>query len=144
MLACPKKSRAEVVDGSLIVSLPAAEKPCVWKMDMARVHSAALEIREENGVFILGVKGAKGDVTDIAPFAKKKTADAALVAITRAMMKKSGHRWVKISLILLGILVLFSLFSRGSSHNGNSTAPVSASRNIEHGKPLAADEVFGN
>lgn len=140
MLACRKKSRAEVVDGSLIVSLPDAEKPCVWKMDMSRVHSAALEVREENGLYILGVKGARGDVADIAPFAQKKKADAALVSITRALMKKKDRKWLKIVVAVLLVFLLLSLFSgNGGNRNG-----VVSSGSLERGKPLPAEQVFGN
>lgn len=145
MIACCKKTRATIVDGSLVVSLPHAEKPCVWKMDMARIHSAALELREENNNFILGIKGAKGDVTDIAGFADKKRAETALASITRAMLKggaKKSRRWLKIILVLFAVFVLFLLIFGGGGQSG--TSRVSSPGKLEQGKLLQAEDVFKN
>ena len=85
-------SSARVVDGTLVLSLPDAMAPVVWRMDLGQVKSSALEVREkEDGSFVLTLKTPKGDVTDIAPFAERGRALKALMAVSAAMEHAHGH-----------------------------------------------------
>lgn len=85
-------SSASVVDGTLIISLPQAITPVVWRMDLGPVRASALEVRSlENGTHVLTLKTPKGDIHDIAPFAQRGRAIEALMAVSRAMEQAQGQ-----------------------------------------------------
>ena len=51
---------AKVVDGTLILSLPDAISPVVWRMELGHAKSSAIEVREQdNGTFMLTLKTAR-------------------------------------------------------------------------------------
>ncbi len=91
-------SSARVVDGTLILSLPDAVSPVIWRMDLGHAKASAIEVREqdgEDGYFVLTLKTPKSDVHDIAPFATRSKAVSALMAVSRAMeqaQEKTGGR----------------------------------------------------
>jgi len=83
-------SSAKVVDGALILSLPDAISPVVWRMDLSSVKSSALEVRDQkDGTFMLTLKTPRDDVTNIAPFTDKAVAVRALMAVSHAL--ETGH-----------------------------------------------------
>ncbi len=83
---------ASVIDSTLILSLPDAITPVVWRLDLGQTKASALEVRErEEGVFTLLLKTPRGDVNDIANFATRGRAVAALMAVTRAMEQAHGQ-----------------------------------------------------
>lgn len=83
---------ASVIDNTLILSLPDAITPVVWRLDLGQTKASALEVRErEEGVFALLLKTPRGDVNDIANFATRGRAVAALMAVTRAMEQAQGQ-----------------------------------------------------
>jgi hypothetical protein len=83
---------ASVVDGTLILSLPDAITPIVWRLDLVHAKASALEVREaENATFILALKTPRGDVNEIAKFASRGRAVAALMCVTRAMEQAHGQ-----------------------------------------------------
>jgi hypothetical protein len=83
---------AKVVDGTLILSLPDAIAPVVWRMELGHAKSSAIEVREQdNGTFMLTLKTPKGDINDIAPYDSRAKAVTALVAISRAMEHAHGE-----------------------------------------------------
>ena len=83
---------ARVIDGTLIISLPQALTPVVWRMEMGHVRSSALEVRtQEGGTFMLTLKTPKGDISDIALFDNRGRAVEALMAVSRAMEQAQGH-----------------------------------------------------
>ena len=85
-------SSACVVDGTLILSLPDAITPSVWRMDLGHAKSSALEVRENaDKTFTLVLKTPRGDVNDIAPFANKALAVKALMAVSRALEQSQGQ-----------------------------------------------------
>ncbi len=85
-------SSARVVDGTLILSLPDAVSPVVWRMDLGHVTASALEVREKgDGIYILTLKTPKGDVSEIAPFADRSRAVRALMAVSTAMENAQGQ-----------------------------------------------------
>lgn len=86
------ESTASVVDGHLILSLPDAINPIVWKMELGSVKSSALEVRKTpDNSFLLLLKTAKGDVHDIAPFEEKEKAVKALMAVSHALKNAQGQ-----------------------------------------------------
>ncbi|HEY0901136.1 MAG TPA: hypothetical protein VGD95_03330 [Micavibrio sp.] len=83
---------ASVVDGTLIIALPQAITPVVWRMELGHVRASALEVRaQENGVYMLTLKTPKGDVHDIAPFSSRGQAVQALMSVSRAMEQAHGQ-----------------------------------------------------
>ena len=86
-------SSAKVVDGTLVISMPDAISPVVWRMDFGHAKSSAIEVRDNDGHYVLVLKTPKGDVNDIAPFDSKAKAVNALMAVSRAM--EQGHGQIK-------------------------------------------------
>jgi hypothetical protein len=85
-------SSAKVVDGALILSLPDAISPVVWRMDLTSVKSSALEVRDQkDGTFMLTLKTPRDDVTNIAPFTEKAIAVRALMAVSYALEQGQTH-----------------------------------------------------
>lgn len=83
---------ASVVDGTLILSLPDAITPIVWRLDLVHAKASALEVREgDNATFILALKTPRGDVNEIAKFTSRGRAVAALMSVTRAMEQAHGQ-----------------------------------------------------
>lgn len=82
---------ASVVDGSLIISLPNAVSPVVWRLDLGQARASALEVREKDNLFTLLLKTPRGDVNDIASFDTKAKAVAALMAVSDAMRHAHGQ-----------------------------------------------------
>ena len=80
------ESSACVVDGSLILTLPNAINPVVWRMELGNVKTSALEVRNSSdGYYNLILKTPKGDVHDIAPFENKEAAVSALIKVSNAL-----------------------------------------------------------
>ncbi len=84
-------SSAKVVDGTLVLSMPDAISPVVWRMDFGQSKSSALEVREVEGTYKLMLKTPKGDISDVAPFDSKAKAVNALMAVSKAMEQGQGN-----------------------------------------------------
>lgn len=84
------QSTAKVVDGNLILTLPDALNPVIWRMELGNVKSSALEIRSNDNLFVLALKTPKGDVHDIAPFENRERALHALMQVSDALGKAGG------------------------------------------------------
>lgn len=86
------ESSAKVVDGNLIISMPDALNPVVWRMELGSVKASALEVRGhgENGQHMLFLKTPKGDIHDIAPFDTKEKAVNALMHVSAALQSAQG------------------------------------------------------
>ena len=78
-------SSAKVVNDTLVLSLPDAKSPIVWRMELADIKAAAFEVQEKESDFILVMKKPKGDVQDIAPFDSRAKALKALMSASQAM-----------------------------------------------------------
>ena len=83
---------ASVVDGTLILSLPDALTPVIWRLELGQARASAMEVRDrEDGSFVLLLKTPRGDVNDIAAFSSRGRAVAALMTISRAMEQAHGQ-----------------------------------------------------
>ena len=83
---------ARVVDGTLVLSLPDATTPVVWRLDLSQTKASALEVRGlENGAYALVLRTPKGEVHEIAPYEVKAGAVRALMAVSRALEAGQGH-----------------------------------------------------
>jgi hypothetical protein len=79
-------SSARLVDGMLVISLPDAMSPVVWRMDLAPVRASALEVRSKSdGTHTLVLKNVKGEASEIAPFDDRAKAVRALMVISAAL-----------------------------------------------------------
>ena len=78
-------SSARVSGNALILTLPDATAPVVWRFDLSHVRSSALEVREQNDKFMLVIKTPRGDSHDVAAFAERGGAVRALMAASRAL-----------------------------------------------------------
>jgi hypothetical protein len=124
---------ADVVDDYLILSLPNALEPVVWRMAMDKIGTAAFEVKQEakSEKANLILKPKKGTAEIIAPFATKEEAIEALVAASNAMHNGSTHnaptrknniiknnskisnssetqKWI---IVLLGAIIVIGLYS---------------------------------
>lgn len=88
-------SSARVVDGKLILSYPEALTPVVWQMDLSDAKASALEVRETPKGITLVLKTLKGETVEIAPFATKGEAVAALMAAAKAL--EGAHGQIRIA-----------------------------------------------
>lgn len=87
------ESSAKVVDGNLILSLPDAINPIVWRMELGSVKASALEVKTQNaeGPFVLTLKTPKGDVHEIAPYETRDGAVTALMRVSNALQSAEGR-----------------------------------------------------
>ena len=84
------ESTAKVVDGNLILNLPDAINPVIWRMELGNVKASALEVRANDNLFLLALKTPKGEVHDIAPFENRDRAVYALMQVSHALGKAEG------------------------------------------------------
>ncbi len=85
-------SNVKIVDGKLILSLPEAQTPVVWQMDLNKAQSASftvIENKKENN-FTLVFKSDDGSTDEIAPFDEKQTAVEILMATSNALQNAHG------------------------------------------------------
>lgn len=123
---------ASVVDGTLIISLPQAVTPVVWRMELGYVRASALEVRtQDDGIYMLTLKTPKGDVHDIAPFSTRGKAVQALMSVSRAMEQAHGQ--------------MRSAAANGTGNTADNmqTTTVSAARHQESSKGRFITGVVG-
>jgi hypothetical protein len=155
-------SSAKVVDGSLILSLPDAINPVVWRMELGNVKASALEVLTVNdNVFQLSLKTAKGEVHEIAPFDTRDKAVQALMNVSSALQNAHGKmtpvsstttqtapvhqtaegsssvwKWLLSIVGILFAIYILSLLFVGAP----STPSSSAAGAVESGIPMSADQ----
>jgi hypothetical protein len=119
------ESSAKVVDGSLIISLPDALNPIVWRMELGSVKASALEVRPHanDGTFILSLKTPKGDVHDIAPFNSRDVAVRALMRVSNALQGASG-KMIAPSIPLPGVTTAQDMPSRPALSSGTGSVSL--------------------
>lgn len=84
-------SSASVIDGNLIISLPDAIAPVVWRMDLKKIEASSLEVRDnKDDTFTLTFKTDKGQKEDVAPFDSRAKAVKALMVVSAAMHRTGG------------------------------------------------------
>lgn len=158
-----KRSRtnasAKVVDGSLIITLPDAKNPVVWRMALGETRAAALEVIARGDEHVLILKTPKGSSTDIAPFDKREQASDALMAVARAMEQAEGRikpasgaslpvppkrektwKWLIPLALILAALFFFSQTASMTAPVGTAnTAGKAGGGANDIGVPLSAD-----
>ncbi len=86
-------SSAEVVEKHLILSLPNAIDPVVWRMALTKIGTASFEVKPVKGKenYKLVLKPKKGAAELIAPFETKDEALEALVHASNALQRPEGE-----------------------------------------------------
>lgn len=84
-------SSAKVVGDTLVLSLPDARSPVVWRMELGNIKAAAFEIKQDGDAWTLVMKTPKGEAQNIAPYDTKAGAVRALMMASRAM-EQAGTR----------------------------------------------------
>lgn len=82
---------AKILDGVLILTLPDAQRPVVWQMELGQTKASAMEVREQDDAFILVLKTPRQDVVEIAPYDSRDKAVRALLAISKALESAQGQ-----------------------------------------------------
>lgn len=90
------ESTAKIVDNTLVLSLPGAKSPVVWRMDLSEIKSAAFEVQQEEDLYLLMMKTPKGAAQKIAPFETRDGAMKALMATSTAMGQASQRATVSV------------------------------------------------
>ena len=86
-----KNASARVVDGALVLSLPNAVQPVVWRMELGHAKASAMELRElAGGQTDLTLISQRGEERRIATFDHKGDALAALMKISKALHGAKG------------------------------------------------------
>lgn len=164
------QSTAKVVDGNLILSLPDAINPIVWRMELGSVKSSALEVRANDNDYLLTLKTPRGDVHDIAPFSNREQAVYALMRVSEALEKAegkmapiatstqatsqpaaqstpAGYKWLIALGCVVGVIFLLSYISGSATRTigeeqstGTAVDAPNAGNNAESGVPLSADD----
>ena len=150
-------AHAKIVESTLIVSLPNAISPIVWRWDLSDVKASAMEIVEENNAYKIVLKLPKGQPQDIASFANRDEAMDALMKVSKALElsgplksqsskiandeNTSGSKiWVGLAVILL----IFGLFLWMGSGNPVASTQTNAQNQSsgpnDIGVPLSADD----
>jgi hypothetical protein len=80
-------AKGQVIDGHLILSLPNATEPVVWRMELDKIGTASFEVKQDNetGHAKLVLKPKKGTAEVIAPFSNKEEAVEALLVASNAL-----------------------------------------------------------
>lgn len=86
-------SSIKIVDGKLILSLPTAQTPVVWQMDLENAQSAAFTIQEDKKKknFTLVLKTQDGNIDEIAPFDDKESAVEILMETSNVLQNAHGQ-----------------------------------------------------
>ena len=85
--------KATIVDGKLILSLPDAQMPVVWQMDLDKAQSASFTVQEDKKkkTFALVSKTSDNDADEIAIFEDKQDAVDALMETSNTLQSAHGQ-----------------------------------------------------
>lgn len=156
-----KKPKAIVENNALVLYLPNAKNPCIWRGNLDELSQTSVEIdQKENSVFLV-TRDAHGIIKQIAEFDDENNANNALIIALNALMKNSNNgclgfknisigkiiKWVIGILIILyvGLLILGPQTQQNPSQSQTTQEPTSAldeQGKIKTGVPVDVDELF--
>lgn len=86
-------SSVKIVDGKLIMSLPEAQTPVVWQMDLEKAQAASFTVSEDKKEknFKLIFKDQDGKTDEIAPFDEKQGAVDILMQTSSILQNAHGQ-----------------------------------------------------
>lgn len=156
------EGQAQIVDGNLVLSLPHAKSPVVWRWDLTQAKASALEVSEQDHGFDLVMKTASDGVQKIASFGSRDAAVGALMMASEAMNGAQGSSFDRASegakwlIALAGAIVVIALFfflARMTPQEiapyvatGSSASMAGTNDNPENssGVPVSADDLLGD
>lgn len=162
------RSSAKVAGNALVLSLPDALSPSVWRMDLDEARSAAIEVQGRgDGTHALVLKAKTGAANDIAVFAERAGALRALMAVGAALEqapvssaapaaheqfpsappeKKGGVLAGIVGVILLAVLVavLLGMGPRPPGGLAPQESAGTAEQGTTAGSPVSADDFLRN
>lgn len=112
------KTSAKIADNRLVLSMPGAETPVVWVMDLSEASTSVLRLElDKQGLYVIKKHGGKS-VETVAVFKNRNKALRALSTITKTLDKaskkkaaQSGSRLQRNLIIIL--FIWFALFRLG-------------------------------
>ncbi|MEM6811554.1 MAG: hypothetical protein AAF549_03710 [Pseudomonadota bacterium] len=87
---------ASVSEGHLVLSLPTAIEPVIWRKSLEKIGDALFEVKSKDDEFHLNLKKTKSSSETIASFSDKEEALSALNAASNALLSPKDKK-VKIS-----------------------------------------------
>lgn len=101
---------AQVAGGRLVLSLPDAETPVVWVMDLGEASSAVLRLEnDKNGFCVIRKHSGKSAVETVAVYRDRRAAETALARASRALEAARGNVSDKHVIVRSSWLTRFSL-----------------------------------
>jgi len=167
-------SSAEVVDKHLILSLPNATEPVVWRMALDKIGTASFEVKQikKSEAHKLVLKPKKGNAEQIASFENKDTALSALIDASTAMQscekrddvvheqktttalpqagERKSYKWLYLFLSFLVVIALYIYMAKQIPNKINNfgsaaeTALQTDTTSSQIGVPLSADDFLNN
>ena len=168
------QNKVSIVGGKLILSLPEAETPVVWQMNLDNAQASAFTISEDKKkkIFTLLSKTQDGNENDIADFKQKDAAIAVLMQASEVLQNnvavgvgvevnqnavavgtkdKSDKYGALIAFFLIVVLFVVWMISASSNiedisgvSGGTSPSGVASSPRESSGVPVSADDFLSN
>lgn len=158
---------ARVVDTALIASFMNAEPPKVWRVDMAKLNTATLELRNDASLYRLFMISPSGE-EEVALFKSREDGTAALQSVMNAMLGgaapvqavpaqaavtaaapvKGGFFKTLFKVILwmiaivVAIVILSGLFIGDKTAQMFSAIATQDTQVMREGAPVSADDFF--
>ncbi|HEY8963888.1 MAG TPA: hypothetical protein VIN59_05425 [Alphaproteobacteria bacterium] len=108
-------SSAKVKDGRLVMSMPDAETPVVWVMDLGEASTSVLRLEsDKQGLYVIKKHGGKVAET-VAVYRNRRPAVKALTRATKAMDRARTYRGQgtsRLTNVLLVVLLVWFALSR--------------------------------
>lgn len=146
MVKAASKNTVSLSRGSLVLSLPEAVQPVVWRIDLKQAQAASFTVKDENGKSALVKKEQGGAEEIIALFEFKEEAMGILMDVSSALQgeKTTSVRitedmtvkgeLIKWGVALGGVLVVVILFFYLASISPQAADPfTSAGADIQRG-----------
>lgn len=156
-LSADRRPLARMVDGGLVVTLPNAETPAVWRLGRDRLNGAAVQVRAQEHLWAVGLDGPDG-FSELGLYRRNDDAIAALDAISAALMAAGGgpraapltgfRRWampavVSGALLLLVVWLLSPVAVEPSGEPAPAETAAEQAAEPPVGVPMDADSFFG-
>ncbi len=153
---------AQIVGGNLVLSLPHAKSPVVWRWDLTQAKASALEVSEQDNGFDLIMKTSSDGSQKIASFNTRESAVGALMMASEAMNGGQGYsldrasegaKWLIALAGALVVIFLFFFLARMTPQeiapyvaSGSSASMAGTNSNPENsaGVPVSADDLLGD
>ena len=86
-------SSAKVADGRLVISMPDAETPVIWIMDLNDAETAVLRLEvDKQGLNVIKKHGGKGVAETVAVYRSRSKAERAMIKASKALENARNTR----------------------------------------------------